>query len=234
MGQYCIKDEYTHLTTNETLEEVPGSYWTPKRILSSRYYQYGVYRYAADLVKKNGLQTVLDVGCGLPTKLNELLAPIARVTGVDQPTIIPKAKEVCPGAEFYGVDIEKEGQPPNGKFDLVLSVDVIEHLLNPDILLKYIKDHSHGDSWIVISTPERDLLRGVDNCRSPRSEHVREWNADELKRYLEASGLEVVDQQILPAFRVGCSMTMLKEFLRCKRKGIEYRHCQMAVCRLKR
>ena len=54
--------------------------------------------------------------------------------------------------------------------------------------------------------------------KSPRKEHVREWNQSELRRYLESRGFKVVHQALLPAFRVGFSPRLLRERLRLFRR----------------
>jgi hypothetical protein len=84
---------------------------------------------------------------------------------------------------------------------------------------------------VALSTPERDVRRGPDNMKSPRKEHVREWNQRELRQYLQSRGFEVVRQALLPAFRVGFSPRLLRERLRLVRKRIPYRYNQLAVCR---
>ena len=231
MGQYAIKDDYEHRTENATLEENPGDYWDAKRMLFSRYVQWHVYDYAARQVREHGCKTVLDVGCGLGHKLIAQIAPLAEVTGVDQPTAVEVANKLHPDHRFVSADIEKPDETSLGAFDFVLCADVIEHLLDPDLLLRFITNHAHADSLIVVSTVERDIRRGKDNRRSPKAEHVREWNLDELGMYLRSFGFDVIDQQSLPAFRVGRSATMIKERIRLIRKGIAYRYSQVALCR---
>ena len=236
MKTYGIKPDYEHRTVNATLEENAGDYWHANRLLLSHYAQYAVYELAATLMEEHGLRTVLDVGCGLGHKLDKLVAPHAeRCVGIDQPTCIEVSKKMLPDTAitFASADFEQPGDTGLGTFDLVMSVDVIEHLLDPDLLLGFIKAHCHEDSIILISTPERDLRRGKDNRKSPKSEHVREWNRAELAAYLTGEGFDVIEHVTLPAFRVGLSAYMLKERWRLLRKGIAYRYSQAVVCQLK-
>ena len=235
MKTYSIKDGYEHRTVNITLETEPGDYFTPSRIRNGLYMQVPPYLEAARLMRREGLESVLDVGCGTACKLVAHLEPVAaRSVGVDQKTVIDLAHKLYPQARsrFVETDLEQPGETDLGTFDLVVSIDVIEHLLDPDVLLDFIRDHCHRESWVVFSTPERDVRRGPDNMKSPRKVHIREWNQRELRRYLESSGFEVVRQALLPAFRVGFSPRMLRERLRLVRKRISHRYNQLAVCRL--
>ncbi|WP_432799022.1 class I SAM-dependent methyltransferase [Poriferisphaera sp. WC338] len=232
---YCIKSEYEHRTENTTLEVSEGDYWSPTRILTSHHYQYEVYKLARDLVKQRGLKRVMDVGCGVCHKLAKLVVPVAdQVTGIEQPTVVSKAQELlgdC-GIDFVSADLERPQDTNLGKFDLIMSVDVIEHMLDPNMLLEFIKAHCHKDTVVLISTPERDVLRGKDNMKSPRAEHVREWSTSEFAAYLTQEGFVVEDQQLLGAFRVGRSWHMMKERFRLFRKGRPFRTLQAAICKI--
>jgi SAM-dependent methyltransferase len=231
MGDYCIKDGYEHRVANATLEQNPGDYWRDRRMLLSRHAQHAVYSRAARLITERGLTTVIDVGCGLAHKLMDQIAPLAQVTGIDQPTAVEIAKQIHPKGRFVSDNFE-EATSSLGTFDLVLCVDVIEHMHNPDVLLNYLAARCHKGSYVVVSTPERDVRRGKSNMKSTRPEHVREWNRDEFRRYLQTRGFQVISHELLPAFRVGWSPYMLKERWRLVRKGISVRYSQVAICRL--
>ena len=99
------------------------------------------------------------------------------------PHAIDQTRKRHPAQDFAADDFES----PTGElgtFDLILSIDVIEHLLNPDILLDYIAARCNPKSYILLSTPERDVYRGEDNDGSPKPEHVREWNQQEFAEYV--------------------------------------------------
>jgi 2-polyprenyl-6-hydroxyphenyl methylase/3-demethylubiquinone-9 3-methyltransferase len=234
MKTYSIKDGYEHRTANVTVETEPGDYFTPTRIKNGRYLQVHPYLEAARLMRREGLGSVLDIGCGTGCKLVAHLEPVARSSvGLDQQTVIDLVHTLHPEARsrFVVADLERPAETDLGTFDLIVSIDVVEHLLDPDLLLDFIRAHCHDGSWVVLSTPERDVRRGPDNMKSPRKEHVREWNRSELRQYLESRGFEVVRQALLPAFRVGFSPRLLRERLRLVRKRIPYRYNQLAVCR---
>ncbi len=232
MEQYCIKAGYEHRSVNATFESEPGAYWNRRRLLLSHYAQYAVYELAADLIRERQLKTVLDIGCGLGHKLVRLICPLASVTAFDQATCVSKARELFPELDIRPIDLESGDAVCAGQFDLVMSVDVIEHLVDPDKLLALMKRCCHGQSLVLISTPERDIRRGLHCMKSKKAEHVREWNRSEFAAYLSSRGLEVIDHRLLPAFRCGLNPYMLKERWRLIRKGISLRYSQCAVCRV--
>ena len=231
MGDYCIKDGYEHRTVNATMEAEAGDYWDPKRLRLSHYAQWHAYDRAAQLVKDHQLKTVLDVGCGMGHKLMGMIAPLAEVTGVEQPTAAAKAKELFPEGRFVSADLERPDETGLGTFDLLLCVDVIEHLLDPDILLRFMRSHCHDGSYVLLSTIERDVRRGKSNMKSTKAEHVREWNLDEFGRYLSSQGFDVIEHKTAPAFKMGLWGPLIKDRWRLLRKGVSLNYNQVAVCR---
>ena len=232
MGAYCIKGDYEHRTFNATYENRKGQYWHYRRVIWSRHAQFAVYQKAALIVRERILRTVLDVGCGSGYKAMELIAPLANVTGVDQPNAVALATKAHPDGHFVAADFDAPGDDGLETFDLVLCVDVIEHMASPDKLIQYIKDKCHAASIVVISTPERDILRGPDNTRSPQPEHVREWNRAEFREYLESLGFMVTEHEIMPSFSIRQSPYMLLQWLWSLLCGVNVFHTQVAICRL--
>ncbi|MFC1791945.1 hypothetical protein ACFL0I_05750, partial [Gemmatimonadota bacterium] len=57
---------------------------------------------------------------------------------------------------------------------------------------------SHPKTHVLLSTPERDLRRGPDDMGPPGNPaHIREWNQEELRQYLESQGLTVLEHSIV-------------------------------------
>jgi hypothetical protein len=74
---------------------------------------------------------------------------------------------------------------------VIVCADVIEHLVNPLPLLHTIKNWLVDAPVAIISTPDRVLNRGVHHLGPPDNpKHVREWEVDEFRCFLEATGFE--------------------------------------------
>jgi hypothetical protein len=98
---------------------------------------------------------------------------------------------------------------------LIIASDVIEHLKNPDKLLKYIANCANNNTYIIISTPLR-TRDDINNEGRPKNHaHVREWNQEEFCQYLESRGLELIEHELVN-----------------KKQGRDTKNCQVAVCKL--
>jgi len=201
MSEYFIKEGYK---PNIFYRNKDHSYWNIERISKSHLIaQYQIYKFCQKLIKKNNIKSVLDIGCGKGEKLMKLIKPYCNeVYGIDEKRIIAYCKLVYYSDNFYHGDIEEGKTEINKKFDLIISSDVIEHLKNPDRLINFIKQFSHSNTLIVISTPERDILRGKNSLNPPNKSHTREWNKIEFKKYLESRNLVILYHDIVQAFRI--------------------------------
>jgi len=152
-------------------------------------FQQPVYDLARALMRKEGMASVLDIGTGSGYKLIHTLGDHQTIGTEIQPALAHLQKRY-PERRWLLSDL---GKPcPIPCVDLVLCSDVIEHLSDPCILLDYIAGIS---AWkkLVISTPNRDLVRGPGSMGPPANPcHAREWIPSELIPYV-AQWFSVVD-----------------------------------------
>jgi SAM-dependent methyltransferase len=231
--RYFIKADYApNLAAGKYSATVEQSYWTPERIANSRRYQYDVYRAAADLMQRPDIASVLDVGSGPPAKLGSMIPgrPL-RLHLVDQPQCEAFARELLPAAKFTAANLEGIDLDLGDRFDLVICADVIEHLADPDPCLRFIRRHLSDTGLLLISTPERDLLRGPDCRTCPHPAHVREWNREEFRNYLQSRGWLVVDQRILPQQQTSLHFRWMARLLAPFGHAPDWYSCQLAICR---
>ncbi|MEM1422449.1 MAG: hypothetical protein AAGH64_00445, partial [Planctomycetota bacterium] len=77
--------------------------------------------------------------------------------------------------------------------DAVLAL--LEHLIDPDPAIEVLRRHTAG--VVVLSTPDRDVVRGPDAMGLEKPEHVREWNRGEFADYLTSRGLDIVLHELV-------------------------------------
>lgn len=233
MKNYCIREDYVSRTEAKTYVDNPANYWNKVRIASSGYYQYYVYKKAAELAGQMENCSFVDIGCGYPRKAKEIILPVVNdITLVDQPSMKELIEEQFSEMKFVPLNLEEVGVALEARFNCVVCADVIEHLLDPDILLSFIRKVLSPDGVAIISTPERDALRGTNCLSSPMEEHVREWNYKEFAEYLSLGGFEVLEHICMPQGRLTwIEETALPVLKRLKVK--RYNGCQTVVCKLR-
>jgi 2-polyprenyl-3-methyl-5-hydroxy-6-metoxy-1,4-benzoquinol methylase len=139
------------------------------------------------LIGSLNVESVLDVGCGSGDNLAALAQAMPRLvlagTDVSSQALVQAAQRV-PGATFRQLDIQNEAL--NKQFDLVLSNQVVEHLI--DDMAAFRNMTRMAKRWVLVAT-----MRG----RMRRSEraigHFRNYSDVELRAKAEAAGLRVVD-----------------------------------------
>ena len=229
---YSIRTDYQENPVQNTYDlSGDPSYWNAKRLDSAASYQWDVYEAAANLMRENGFTRLLDVGCGPPVKLRALMPSGLDICLVNQPNLVSHASQLLPAARFYAANLECDLPALEESFDLVLCADVIEHLIDPDPCLDFMKRHLAPGGLLLISTPERHSLRGKDCTRCSHPMHVREWSFDEFVRFLSSRGLKVVDHRLLPQQRTNAARKAWGELLVALCRPPPWYSCQLAICR---
>ena len=116
---------------------------------------YSSHTMALGLVEQARPARLLDIGCGPGFVASRCEALGAQVTGIDRFQPLPDMM-----GEFHHVDLEKDALPVNAfDYDMVLMLDVIEHLEDPERFLLDLRNQSRVDHVVkqgpltVISTP---------------------------------------------------------------------------------
>ncbi len=209
-------------------------FWTPERIRASADYQWHVYRWAAKLIRKHALKSVLDVGCGIGRKLREHITPLCDdVVGLDSAEAIRRASADGLGVSLHPVDLEEPSIKLERRFDLIICADVLEHLAHPEHTVELIKECATPQALIFLSTPDRDRLRGRDCRSSDKPDHVQEWSAPEFRRFLRSRGLQPLHWRLVPQTRLPVRRGLWPEGL--YRAGIRKTSplcCHAVLCRV--
>lgn len=132
---------------------------------------------------------VLDVGCGADVPMIHVLtmprsSVPRRYVGVD----LNRAPREPPTRQWATLHWEfnfLENHAELGQFDLVTNFEMIEHMRKADgmRLLAGLRECLKPDGTLLLSTP-------VFNGRAAAN-HLHEWQIDELREAIEASGLRV-------------------------------------------
>ncbi|MEN2433543.1 methyltransferase domain-containing protein [Comamonas sp. F1-6] len=142
-------------------------------------WQLEVYLYAYGLMKKNGWNSVADIGCGSGYKLINYLGDFHTI-GYELDINLPVLFDKYPDRDWRPSNFNMDGDI---NVDLIVCSDVIEHLTNPDDLIRYFLRQKFEK--LILSTPDRDICRGVEDFGPPKNKaHQREWNFLEFYKYI--------------------------------------------------
>lgn len=142
-------------------------------------WQKATYATARMLCDRYQYKSVLDIGCGSAYKLVKDFSDM-EITGTELEPTLSYLKHTYPQHKWILSDFNKTFER---EYDIVICSDVIEHIKDPDELLRFIK--RIRCKIIVLSTPDRELYGKEFMMGPPRNPcHFREWTYDELYRYL--------------------------------------------------
>lgn len=157
----------------------------------TKLYQPDIYTFAEKLAKGFGVNKIVDVGCGNGDRIANISS--VKTIGIDYGNNIQIAKNKYPANLWVEADFEKDLN--HLKFHVkngwIICSDVIEHLINPLILLNFFSEVLPEIYGIVISTPDRDRARGKNDLGPPfNRSHTVEWTKEEFYNLLCSKNLK--------------------------------------------
>jgi ubiquinone/menaquinone biosynthesis C-methylase UbiE len=239
MKNYFIKTGYIENKIPQSLDHVSGqAFWDEKYIKLSHAAQYYIYQYAYQMAKEQHIKQVLDIGCGVGTMLKHFFKPEEefQIFGVDQPSAVEYCRKKIPNGTFIEDFLESPTFQLKNNLavaPLIISADVIEHLLDPDKLLDYIKKFSDHKTLIILSTPERDAVRGKNSMQANNPYHVREWNFDEFHEYISHSGFKILEHKMMFSNKLNFDLETIRWLSGKIIGGLPFKHAQMVLCQKK-
>lgn len=151
-------------------------------------------------------KSALDVGCGAGLLCEPLARLGASVTGVDaaaENIEVAKAHAAQSGLDidYRAGELSEQGL---SKFDVVTSMEVIEHVADPAAFVAGLAAHLKPDGLMILSTPNRTavsklfLVEAAERFGAvPRGTH--DWDQflvpEELAALLGDAGLEVTEMR---------------------------------------
>jgi hypothetical protein len=168
---FGIKKGYHHARFTEVFDDK----------LNKDEWQRNVYESCFSLMKKINGKSITDVGCGSAYKLMAMFGNYDTM-GIELEETFNWLQNKYPERKWLSF---KNTDPSKLESDLVICSDVVEHVKNPDELMDFLKKMKFRQ--LVISTPERDSIRGKRDFGPPENtSHYREWNKEEFKNYVSA------------------------------------------------
>lgn len=172
--------------------------------------------------------SILDIGCGSGLISIELALRGARtVVGIDIDKNAVKSGNAMKNAlglnnvEFIAIDA-REGLPfHDGAFDIVLLIDVIEHIPDPSVVLKEASRVLHVGGKVVISvpTPRYPKFFGYDFHREIG--HVRDgYEISEITMILKDFGMFVTNYKYYTWLPASLLCAMFYRSLRKSKWGL--------------
>lgn len=153
-------------------------------------------RWILQALQRHGLApgtSVLEVGCGGGAVTRALEHAGYAMTGVDPvETLVRKAATRCPTAHLMVADVAALEPAAHGPFAGIGFFDVLEHLDDPEALVRASLHLAAPNALIIATVPaHRSLWTVVDDL----SGHKRRYEPDELGALLRRCGLVDIEEQ---------------------------------------
>jgi 2-polyprenyl-3-methyl-5-hydroxy-6-metoxy-1,4-benzoquinol methylase len=153
-------------------------------------------------------QEVLDISCGEGFFAAEIAKQGNRVTGVDA---LPDVSERAALCDYFSVDLNQGlngiAERLNGKrFDRILLLDILEHLYEPERILRQCHQLIQEDGQVIVSVPNvanfsvrLSLLFGRFNYADRGildKTHLRWYTRKTARGLLTAAGYQIVAERL--------------------------------------
>jgi SAM-dependent methyltransferase len=166
-------------------------YTAVRRIEATHWWYVGRRRIVLDWLRRltpAGRPRILDVGCGTGFNLERLpeLLP-CEVVGAD---ISADALEFCRSRQLSALVRADAAEPPflDGSFDVILALDVIEHVRDDARALASLRRLLRPGGCLMIFTPAFQFLWSEHDTVA---HHFRRYTGGELGRKLQAAGFAI-------------------------------------------
>jgi 2-polyprenyl-3-methyl-5-hydroxy-6-metoxy-1,4-benzoquinol methylase len=233
-------------------DEKIKAFWDFESQFSEKYFSYQV---GANLVERlypyfSHAKNALDYGSGPGFLIPHLLKRKINVVALDfSPESVRLINDKFSGKPFFQKAVLPQALNSLGeKFDLVMAVEVIEHL-NDRYLLQFLGDIR---KWLspegvaVFTTPNQEDFAGkmicCPDCRKifHRRQHVRSFSRDSLVKVLEENSFEVIaafesnlDRRPTLKNQISAKLEALKNTYLRRRERIRKSPHLVAVAKLK-
>ena len=148
-------------------------------------------------------KTALDVGCGAGLLAEPLCRMGATVTAVDAAPELIEVAQAHAAGQGLAIDYRAVGvEAVQGKFDLVTSMEVIEHVAEPQAFIDSLAARLADGGLMILSTPNRTawsklltitLAEGFGQIPKGTHDFDKFIDPESMRGLLAHAGLEVID-----------------------------------------
>ena len=133
---------------------------------------------------------ILDVGCGAGLFF-DALEPFGHVEGIESDRVaVEQSGRWRERIHLGGI----ETFAPGGRFDLILMLDVLEHVEHPAEMLRRAAGFLARDGQLLITVPAFDALWTLHD---ELNGHVKRYAASEVRRLMKDADLDVTGTRYL-------------------------------------
>lgn len=145
---------------------------------------------------------LLDVGAGDGDLLSDATSRDIDAEGIELSAVaVASARSRTPPIVVHEHAIEDLPWPvTNESFDVVTSFEVIEHLVQPELLLRGAHSALRPGGYLALTTPYHGMLKNIaiatvafDSHYDVTGPHIRYFTDTSLRRMLESEGFTILD-----------------------------------------
>lgn len=173
-----------------------------KRIISRKNFTYrNLIEVIEKVLKNHPSKSVLDIGCGTGTMSFYLSTLGLSITGVDISekainTCVKNKERLYVGKKLSFFRINFPSEEIKGKFDLIICLEVLEHIKDEANAIKNIKSLLAPRGVVVFSVPSSKSLLyrfGLVKKYDQEVGHLRRYSVLDVKNKIQNAGLEIGD-----------------------------------------
>lgn len=157
------------------------------------------------ILSKLKAQKVIDIGAGNGALCRRMAREGYNVVGLEPDKQgFEIARRHCPAASFYRLGVEDSPKViladyPAG-FEVAISTEVIEHLYDPRLLLRFSREVLADRGFLILTTPYHGYLKNIaisivngwDRHLNPQDRgHIKFFSHKTMSVLLESEGFEV-------------------------------------------
>lgn len=133
---------------------------------------------------------ILDVGCGAGLFFDGL-GQFGHVEGIESdPIAVEQSGRWRRRIHLGELDTFVADDP----FDAILALDVVEHVRNPDVMLRQAARFLRRDGWMLITTP---AFHWLWTSHDELNHHVKRYTASEMRELVRKAGLHPMETRYL-------------------------------------